>query len=79
MVGQVLYKDGISEPIIQTNVNGGQTIILPRPQIPQIKVGKVYVIGSNKKPKVVNVGTENAPVLDFYFSKNKIIELKENE
>lgn len=79
MVGKVKYCDNISEPQIQTNVHGGQVILLPKPQLPKIKVGKVYIIGNNKKPKVVNVGTESDVILDFYFPKNKIIELKENE
>lgn len=79
MVGKILYCENISEPIVQTNVHGGQTIILPKPQLPKMKVGKVYIIGSNKKSKVVNVGTDSNIILDFYFPKSKIIELEENE
>lgn len=79
MVGQVKYCDNISEPEIKTNVHGGQIILLPKPELPKIKVGKVYIIGNNKKSKAVNVGTESNVILDFYFPKNKIIELLEED
>lgn len=73
MVGQIKYCTGISEPIIETNTFGGQTITLPACEFPKFRVGKVYIMSKSKVSRVVNVGTEQDVILNFYFPKNKII------
>lgn len=69
MLSKVVHSDKVKEPKIETNGHGGQTIILPKPI--NIKLGKVYLIGSNEKPKVTNSGTETDIVIDFYLPKQQ--------
>jgi hypothetical protein len=82
MIGEVNYSTTVNKPTVVTNAWGGQDIVLPTPtqcQQVTVAVGKVYQIGCNEKPKVVNSGTSTNVILDFYFPENLTVNPKDTD